>query len=185
MIKYFCDRCGKETTYANGYTIPPRMKNDNGIMHHGGFFICNECGNKWNEVKDRRSDLDFIDMSDEDIELLRYTFKVGDKVIAADGRTGIIVEICTCDRCKERGFYEPEVDFGDYTDYIMISDKEDGFRSYYSIGDRVFGNLDEESVNKELDECEKRQWQLFKQWSEIHKLKMIHQHKKKESTNDR
>jgi hypothetical protein len=149
------------------------MKNDNGIMHHGGFFICNECENKWNEVKDRRSDLDFIDMSEEDIELLRYTFKVGDKVITDDGRTGTITDICTCDRCKERGFYEPTVDFGDYTDYIMFSEKNDGFKSYYQIGDRVFGNLDEESVNKEIDECQKKMLRLYEQLCLITDLKQL------------
>ena len=163
MIKYFCDRCGKEIDgKVNEYTDTTEAINPHtqkvvatwkSVEH-----ICDEC-----EQKE-----------------LTCGFKVGDKVITDDGRTGTITSICDCERCKSRGFYEPEVDFGDYTDYIMMSDKEDGFKSYYQIGDRVFGNLDEESVNKELDECEKRQWQLFKQWSEIHKLKMIHQHKKQD-----
>ena len=173
MIKYFCDRCGKEITYANGYTIPPRMKNDNGIMHHGGFFICNECENKWNEVKDRVSDIDFIEMSDNELQLYRYDFKIDDKVITADGRTGTITDICTCDICKERGFYESTVDFGNYIGYITISDKDDGFESYYQIGDRVFGNLDEETVNNEVDECKKRLLKLYKQLSLITNLKRL------------
>lgn len=36
-----------------------------------------------------------------------YNFKVGDKVVTVYGETGVIVDICTCDNCKERGFYEP------------------------------------------------------------------------------
>ena len=180
MIKYFCDRCGKETKHGIKC-----IRDGKDLIH-----MCYDCHSLLVSIKDKidihkTSDVEkFCNMSDEDIELLRYTFKVGDKVITDDGRTGTITSICDCERCKKRGFYEPEVDFGEYTDYIMISDKEDGFKSYYQIGNRVFGNLDEESVNKELDECEKRQWQLLKQWSEIHKLKMIHQHQKKENNNE-
>jgi hypothetical protein len=139
------------------------MKNDNGIMHHGGFFICNECENKWNEVKDRRSDLDFIDMSDEDIELLRYTFKVGDKVITDDGRTGTITDICTCDRCKKRGFYEPKVqmDIGVCQIWITDTDKENGFRNFYQIGDRIFGNVDKEASEYILQRIEELEHELI------------------------
>ena len=167
MIKYFCDRCGKEikgkaheeinTTEAINYVTGDVVATWKTVEH-----ICDEC-----EQKD-----------------LTCGFKVGDEVITSDGRVGVIKSICDCERCKERGFFEPTIKMDDgATKYITISDKEDGFESYYQIGDRVFGNLDEESVAKELYECEKRQWQLLKQRSEIHKLKMIHQYKNKENSN--
>ena len=163
MIKYFCDRCGKEikgkvnehadTTEAAHYVTGEVVATWTTVEH-----VCDECEQKEHTCG----------------------FKVGDKVITSDGRTGTIESICNCDSCKRRGFYEPTVDFGDYTDYIMISDKEDGFKSYYQIGNHIFGNLDEESVSKELDECNKRKLQLYYQLGTIQELKMIHQHKKKE-----
>lgn len=161
MIKYFCDRCGKEikgkvheitdTTEAIVYHTREVIATWKNVEH-----ICDECNQKD----------------------LTCGFKVGDKVITADGRTGTITDLCTCDRCKERGFYEPTVDFGDYTDYIMTSDKNDGFKSYYQIGDRVFGNINEESVNKELEEIGERHNKLVKQQSVIYYLKT-----KKENAN--
>ena len=154
MIKYFCDRCGKEITgKVNEYADTTEAINPHtqkvvatwkSVEH-----ICDEC-----EQKE-----------------LTCGFKVGDQVITDDGRTGTITDICTCDRCKERGFYESTVDFGDYIDYIMTSDKNDGFKSYYKIGDRVFGNINEESVNKELEEIGERYNKLVKQQSIINLLK--------------
>ncbi len=185
MIKYFGDRCGKEIDkgrqmYTGVYDALGALATYIGTPKH----LCEECSEKLDAIKDQlKYEEDIFDMTDEDIDLLRYTFKVGDQVITDDGRTGTIVSICDCESCKARGFYEPTVDFGDYTDYIMISDKEDGFKSYYQIGDRVFGNLDEESINADIDECEQRMLQLYKQLGTIQELKMIHQHKKKEINN--
>ena len=155
MIKYFCDRCGKEITgKVNEYTDTTEVINPHtqkvvatwkSVEH-----ICDEC-----EQKE-----------------LPCGFKVGDIVVTSDGRTGAIRSICYCDRCKERGFYEPKVEMDDgNTEYIMISDKDDGFKSYYKIGDRVFGNLDDESVNKEIKECQKKLMQLYDQRYIIEKLK--------------
>lgn len=162
MIKYFCDRCGKEikdTMYTESDTteavdgLGNIVSTFTRIMHY-----CDECR----------------------YEELSCGFKVGDKVITNDGRTGVISEICICETCKKRGFYEPTVTMDDgSSEYIMISDKENGFKSYYSIGDRVFGNLDEKSVSKELSELGKRYNQLIKQQSVIYYLKA-----KKENTNE-
>ena len=126
MIKYFCDRCGKEITdNVNAVVKHNEAKGARGvtimtfpeIIH-----ICDEC--QYNE--------------------LTCGFKVGDKVITDDGRVGQIIDICTCDQCQERGFYEPEVEFDDgRTDYITVSNKKNGFRSFYKIGDHIFGNLDD------------------------------------------
>lgn len=155
MIKCFCDRCGKEIAgKVNEYTDTTEAINPHTqkvvatwkTVEH----ICDEC-----EQKD-----------------LTCGFKVGDKVITDDGRTGTIADICTCDRCKERGFYEQTVDFDEgYTDYIMISDKKDGFKSYYKIGNHVFGNINEESIDKELEEISERYNRLVKQKGIIHLIK--------------
>lgn len=186
MIRYFCDRveCGKEI--KENVTIIPIYAYDaknNPIIQFGDRCVCEDCAKKLEEIKDvllsKHYEQDFLQMTDKDIELFRYTFRVGDNVITSDGQTGIITDICDCDRCKERGFYEPTVDFGDYTDYIMISDKNNGFKSYYQIGDRVFGNLNEESVNKEIKECQKKLIQLYEQRHRVEKLKQ-----RKENNNE-
>ncbi len=148
MIKYFCDRCGKETPKAFKVILKDVIRGgrcddvlfvlDNGIL-------CEECSEKFEAIKDKlKREEDIFEMTDEDIELLHHPFKVGDEVITDDGKVGKIIDICKCDKCKERGFYELEVEFDDGdTDYISISDKNDGFGSFYKIGSHVFGNLDD------------------------------------------
>lgn len=148
MIKYFCDRCGKEMTIGHGHKCTRDGKD---LIH-----ICDDCHTLLMSIKDkiniyRTSDVEkFCKMTDEDIALLRYTFKVGDKVITDDGRTGTIIDICNCDRCKKRGFYEPKVAMNVGVDriWIMDTDKENGFRSFYQIGNRVFGNIDAEASER-------------------------------------
>ena len=182
MIKYFCDRCGKETK-KNAMVVQKEVarggiSNSVMLVFDTGM-LCEECAEKFDAIKDKLEYVeDIFNMTDEEIASLRCVFKVGDKVITSDGRTGTITSICECESCKKRGFYEPEVDFGDYTDYIMISDKEDGFKSYYQIGDRVFGNLDEEPVIKELEEICERYNKLIKQQGMVHLLRY-----KKENNN--
>lgn len=75
-------------------------------------------------------------------------FKVGDKVITSLGEVGVITSICDCDRCKKRGFLEPQVktELGTSSIWITDTDKENGFRKFYQIGDHLFGHIDEESV---------------------------------------
>jgi hypothetical protein len=171
MIKYFCDRCGKEVTpscdgmraMADGHTT---------------YILCKDCFTKFKSLT-AYMDIDsitdtgkFCTMSDNDIDLLRWTFKVGDKVITADGREGIITHICTCDKCKERGFYEPTVtmDDGDVI-YIMNCEKECGFEEYYQIGNHVFGNLDDKSIIEETADLMRRLQCLQKQYKVVEALK--------------
>lgn len=87
----------------------------------------------------------------------QYIFNIGDEVITDDGLVGKIIDICTCERCEERGFYEPVVDFGDgYNNYITHWDNVDGYSQYYKIGDYIFGNLDLKSVESIIDRLEER-----------------------------
>lgn len=129
MIKVFCNKCGKEIT-GNVNTVTETTEavdcRDNVVaiwtdtVHH-----CDEC----------------------QYEELSCGFKVGDQVITDDGRVGEIVDICACDRCKERGFYEPEVQYNNgETDYITISAKNNGFKNFYKIGGHIFGNLDDSRI---------------------------------------
>ena len=105
------------------------------------------------------------------------TFNVGDLVIDSDGIIGRITHICTCSKCKERGFCEPSITLDgidEKTDYISYYSFKDNFRSYYKIGDEVFGekpskeNID--SIIKEigdkmliLDRCQQEYFKLKKE----------------------
>ena len=94
------------------------------------------------------------------------------------GQVGRIIDICTCDRCKEREFYEPtlKMDNGE-TEYIMISDKKNGFKSYYSIGSYVFVNLDEESVLQDTKTLRSELADLEEQLNMVKKLKELNKTK--------
>lgn len=62
---------------------------------------------------------------------MNYEFHVGDYVEDVDGRVGYISEICTCEKCKARGWYEPSIRYTDGTeDYISHYDV-DGIPTYY------------------------------------------------------
>jgi hypothetical protein len=159
MIKVFCDRCGKEikgdvnefTNTMEGIARGKIVATWKSVEH-----ICDEC-----KQKD-----------------LTCGFKVGDKVVTADGKKGKIISICKCLKCNERGFYEPKVEFNDGdTDYITVTDKNDGFKSYYSIGDQIFGNLNEESVIRELNDISCRRAQLEEQLGTLLVLKQVRKNK--------
>lgn len=82
-----------------------------------------------------------------------YKFKIGDEVITAQGEIGTIASICNCDRCAERGFYEPiwtRNDNGEHN-YITVSDVDEGFYDFYKIGNYEFGYIDKESVLESID----------------------------------
>jgi uncharacterized protein (UPF0218 family) len=118
---------------------------------------------------------DFMEMSDEEIEFSLYTFKVGDKVVTDDGRVGIITDICTCDSCKKRGFYEPkvklEVGIGD----IWITDtcKNNGFINFYSIGDQVFGNIDEKCFDRIKEQISERKRELVELEAQLNVIQSL------------
>ena len=59
----------------------------------------------------------------------------GDFVETVDGRVGYIKSICRCEKCRERGFYEPTVHFTDgEEDCITKYEAENGFKGYKRIG---------------------------------------------------
>lgn len=132
MIKIYCDKCGKEIT-GNVNTITEETQaidcRDNVVATFTNtVHYCDEC--QYND--------------------LTCGFKVGDQVITDDGRVGVIEDICDCDRCKKRGFYEPRVKMtiGNGQIWITDTDKKNGFISFYKIGDQIFGNIDEEAEQR-------------------------------------
>ena len=96
-------------------------------------------------------------------------FKVGDKVITSTGEVGTIISFCTCQFCKERGFYEPTVEdeIGNDAIYITDIDKRNGFSSFYKIGDQIFGNIDEDAVKDSIKSVKE---QVYKLQSELIEL---------------
>ena len=179
----YCDKCNNEvqqltsmpdtiTAYAGEFPVARFYK--------GEVQLCDKCLEK---LESLHMDIkDFMTMSDEDIELALYTFKVGDQVITADGRVGTITEICTCERCKERGFYEPriETEVGLYDIWITDTDKKNGFISYYKIGDRVFGNVDEKQIDVLKEDIHTRKHEIIALEAQLNVLETL----KKEKEND-
>ena len=155
-VKYFCDKCGNEIQSDGIEILIPARDSLGTVLCVGGHkFLCDKCAEKFNLVKDRLEHAeDFFDMTDDDIALMEYDFKVGDTVITDTGMVGVIESICDCDRCKARGFYEPMVkvtDGADDTIWITDTDKENGFISFYQIGEYEFGNIDKESVKRWIE----------------------------------
>ena len=155
MIKNFCDKCGNEIK-SNGLVIPLYVRDGLGVKLFCASYqyLCDECTKKFNAVKDRlKYEEDFFDMADEDISLMEYDFKVGDEVITSTGQVGVIESICDCERCKKRGFYEPKVKLtkGVYEIYITDNDKENRIKDFYKIGSYKFGNVDKESIRRDIE----------------------------------
>lgn len=155
MIKYFCDRCNNEVK-SDGLIVPIYARNGMGVklLFVEYKYLCNECVKKFDMVKDNLEyEEDFFNMSDEDIALKEYDFKVGDEVITSTGQVGVIESICDCERCKKRGFYEPNVKLtkGVYDIYITDNDKNNNFSSFYKIGKYKFGNIDKESIKYDIE----------------------------------
>lgn len=158
MIKFFCDKCGKEITdNVNITTDETEVKDCHGStlvkFTRATYQYCDEC------------------MKDD----LTCGFKMGDMVITSTGETGLITDICTCDNCKKRGFYEPVVAtrIGTNKIYITDNDKRVNFRSFYKIGNKVFGNIDEDVVDYKLTANEESMEKLIDNQIELRKQKDI------------
>ena len=164
MIKVFCDKCGKEITdNVNNVIEETEAKNcyGNTLMKFASasYQYCDECMENG----------------------LTCGFKVGDEVITSTGEVGTIISFCTCQFCKERGFYEPtvEVEIGNDPIYITDIDKRNNFSSFYKIGDKVFGNLDESAVKDSIksakEQVYKLQCELIELNSQLEVVKKIKQ----------
>ena len=168
MIKFMCDKCGAEIVNETVHAIPIYAVDGLGcklIISHSKH-LCEKCAKKFNMVQDRlQNEQDFFDMSDEDIELMRYDFKAGDRVITSDGEVGVIESICDCENCKKRGFYEPQVKtiIGECGIYITDTDKNNGFSNFYKIGKYRFGNLDSGLAKCNIDRIKNRIIELQKE----------------------
>jgi hypothetical protein len=151
MIKVYCDKCGKEITgNVNAITEETEafdLEGNSVVTFKDTVQICDEC----------------------QYDDLTCGFKVGDQVITSTGKVGQITELCTCDRCKERGFYEPNVEVKIGSGHIWITgiDKNNGFIGFYQIGNRVFGNLDEEYV---LDSIKSKKEEIYNMHKELIEL---------------
>ena len=159
MVKCFCDKCKKEVPRVTRVLEYSPATDALGIklmdVVTAAHDLCGKCNERF-----KRLDLDIADymkLSEEEIDLLEYTFKVGDEVITSTGEVGIIEDICTCERCKVRGFYEPRVktQYG-HDIYITDTDKNNGFSNFYKIGRHKFGNLDEEWVAECIENTRKQ-----------------------------
>lgn len=155
-VRYFCDRCEKEFK-SNGLVIETYARDALGMVmaYMGKALLCEACTKKFDMVKDRlKYEEDFFTMTDEDISLMEYDFKVGDEVITSTGQFGVITEICNCDLCRDRGFYELKVEVtlgGLGTIHITDNDKRVNFRSFYQIGKYKFGNIDKDCVEHDIE----------------------------------
>ena len=188
MIKVFCDKCGKEII-DNINTVMEEIKVkdccNNEIMKFDKtkYHLCNECNKRFNLLHLDISD--FMKFNEKELEFLESTFRVGDEVITSTGEVGRIIDICTCDRCKERGFYEPtvEVEIGNNSIYITDNDKRNNFSSFYKIGDRIFGNIDEDAVKDSIKSVKEQVYKLQNEHIELNsQLDVINILKKKNKT---
>lgn len=86
----------------------------------------------------------------------------GDFVETVDGRVGYIKDICRCEKCKERGFYEPTVHFTDgEEDCITKYEVENGFKGYKRIGRWTNADEAQEAQQpKEIDKLPPRGWNV-------------------------
>ena len=155
MIKIYCDKCGKEITD----NVNREVEETKAIDLHGTVVA------KWTDIAHYCDECQYEDLT--------CGFKVGDQVITDDGHVGVIESICDCNSCKERGFYEPQVkmEIGDSQIWITDTDKRNGFNNFYKIGDRVFGNVDEDAEQRIREQISDLQHQLAEYESQLNVLK--------------
>ena len=104
-----------------------------------------------------------------------YKFEVGDKVITIFGETGKICGFCTCDRCAERGYFEPmwvrdDGPYTEYTEYISVYQAENGFNNFYRIGKYRFNDFDKDLLTDRITSYEEVLTRLKKQLANIEEI---------------
>ncbi len=84
---------------------------------------------------------------------MNYEFHVGDYVEDVDGRVGYISKICTCEKCKERGWYEPSIRYTDGTEDYISNYDVDGIPNFYKrIGAYDFTKKEKKKIEP-ISEC--------------------------------
>jgi hypothetical protein len=105
-------------------------------------------------------------------EELTCGFEEGDEVITSDGCVGVITGFCYCHRCKERGFYEPEIEMQLGPQIWMTdSDKNNGFKNYYKVGNKVFGNINDKYLLDRMNTIKEEMQEIEKKLNVVKKLK--------------
>ena len=155
MIKIYCNKCGKEITGNVNREVEERKAID----------LYGNAVAKWTNISHYCDECQYEDLT--------CGFKVGDQVISNDGRVGIIESICDCERCKKRGFYEPNVKttIGNTGIWITDTDKRNGFLSFYKIGDKVFGNIDEDAEKRIREQMADLRHELAEYESQLNVLR--------------
>lgn len=102
-----------------------------------------------------------------------YKFNVGDEVVSIWGERGKITHICDCDKCRERGFFEPFWRSDEDENYISEWEAAHGFPSYYKIGKYYFNKLDKEYIIQAINYQEERLEQYRKRLRVIEELEAL------------
>ena len=86
---------------------------------------------------------------------MNYEFHVGDYVEDVDGRVGYISEICTCEKCRERGWYEPNIKYTNGTEDYISNYDVDGIPDFYKrIGAYDFTKKEKKKIEP-ISDCNK------------------------------
>lgn len=182
MIKLICDKCAEEVSSLHTEFDTEEARDVHGAIitsfTKAKYELCSKCYEQYKRLG--LSISEYMEKSLDELNLLDSTFKVGDEVITADGRVGVIESICDCEHCKKRGFYEPEVKLitGYNTIWITDTDKNDGFKRFYRIGDKFFGNIDDDafySLRDRINECKK---EIIDSEAQLKVLKQLQEDKK-------
>lgn len=96
--------------------------------------------------------------------MLDYNFQEGEEVIDTYGVKGIIVDVCKCEECEKRGFYEPIVKWEnrEELDWITCSEERQGFPFTHRIGNRIFTPFDRAGAENRLREYKEKIAELQK-----------------------
>lgn len=163
MVKLICDKCCEEVSNLHRVIEYTEAKDAFGSTlmqwYKHTHELCDKCHDRF-----ERSNLDvadFMNCSIEELLLFDDAFKVGDEVITSTGQVGTIVDICTCDDCKERGFYEPTVEMTDgEVMYVTDRQKNNGFSNFYKIGNHIYGNINEETLLSDINQTKNKMLEL-------------------------
>lgn len=94
-----------------------------------------------------RQNIEYVNLFFEEVHIPKENnvtdikFNIGDFVENRDGRIGYISDICHCDECRKRGFFEPTIQYSDGTsDYISNYSVKYVSKDYKQIGTQKFDN---------------------------------------------